>query len=91
MKWAGFFVDESCGQCVPCREGTFRLRNMLEQHYLAGKELDKQTLNDLVFSLQNTSFCPVGRVSVNTIFSYLQNVLGKEGVSASIGVKCEIN
>ncbi|MCX6766340.1 MAG: NADH-quinone oxidoreductase subunit F [Candidatus Moranbacteria bacterium] len=25
LSWAGFFHRESCGKCVPCREGTYRL------------------------------------------------------------------
>ncbi len=28
---ADFFEDESCGQCVPCRVGTVRQRELLEQ------------------------------------------------------------
>ena len=27
----GFFVDESCGRCTPCREGTKQMYGMLEK------------------------------------------------------------
>ena len=76
MKWLDFFANESCGQCVPCREGTYRLRNLMENYYEDNSNLDKQIFDDLVFSLQNTSFCPLGRSSTNAILSYWKNVKG---------------
>lgn len=74
LGWTDFFASESCGQCVPCREGTYRLRDMLEKFYLAKRSYNEQALADLIFTLQNTSFCPLGRVSANAILSYWQNV-----------------
>ncbi len=35
-KWINFFVNQSCGQCTPCREGVYRLReliNSLDKNY----------------------------------------------------------
>ena len=89
MRWADFFKNESCGQCVPCREGTYRLRNMLEKHYLADEQIDKKLFEMLVFSLQNTSLCPLGKVSANAILSYWKNVLARD-VLAEQGEKCDI-
>jgi len=74
MKWLDFFKNESCGQCVPCREGTYRLRNMMENYYQDNSSLNKEVFDDLVFSLQNTSFCPLGRASTNAMLSYWKNV-----------------
>ena len=76
MKWLDFFKNESCGQCVPCREGTYRLRNIMEEYFTTGK-LDKEVFEDLIFSLQNTSFCPLGRISVNAMLSYFKNIKNK--------------
>jgi len=76
MHWANFFENESCGQCITCREGTYRIKEMLEKYY-ATKKLDKKLFDDVVFSLQNTSFCPLGKVSLNAILSYWRNVLKK--------------
>ena len=76
MKWLDFFKNESCGQCVPCREGTYRLRNIMEEYFTTGK-LDKEVFEDLIFSLQNTSFCQLGKVSANAMLSYFKNIKNK--------------
>ena len=62
LSWTGFFARESCGKCVPCREGTFRL------HEIAGRlkdgeisERDKEALKDILWTLNNTTFCPLGK------------------------------
>ena len=89
MKWLDFFKNESCGQCVPCREGTFRLRNIMEQYFHDPKSLDLKLLADLVFSLQNTCLCPLGKVSANAMLSYFKNVKGKDLFSGQ-GEKCDI-
>lgn len=73
MHWANFFENESCGQCIPCREGTYRIKEMLEKYYATGR-MDRKLFDELVFSLQNTSFCPLGKVSLNAILSYWKNI-----------------
>ncbi len=75
MKWLDFFRKESCGQCVPCREGTFRLRNLMYTYYQGGK-LDKKAFDDLILSLQKTSLCALGRTATNAVVSYFKNVKG---------------
>lgn len=61
-KWAKFFLVENCDKCVPCREGVFRIDEMI-----SGRKLSPQILDDLYFVLENTAFCPLGR-SVPTPF-----------------------
>jgi len=77
LDWINYFVKESCGQCVPCREGTYRMREILEGYYLSGKEIDQEKFDNLVLTLQNASLCPVGKVSMNAILSYWKNVRDK--------------
>lgn len=77
MHWADFFARESCGQCVPCREGTYRLKILLENYYATG-QLDQKIIDDLVFTLQHTSLCGLGRVAPNTILSYWKNISNKQ-------------
>jgi len=68
-RWAYFFANESCGQCTPCREGTFRLKEALKM-----KKIDWQLVNDLLNNLEQTSFCGLG-LTVSTPFkSYFNNV-----------------
>jgi len=73
LHWIHFFKNESCGKCVPCREGTFRLLKLLERQY-AGENQDQNMIDDLIFSLQNTSFCGLGKAAANAITSYYRNI-----------------
>jgi len=69
LSWTGFFRRESCGKCLPCREGTFRLHEIAER--LADSEIadrDKEALEDIFWTLNNTTFCPLGKFAA-TAFS----------------------
>lgn len=61
-KWANFFSKENCNKCTPCREGTYRLLEMFNE-----KNVDKKKFEDLVFVLEQTSFCAFGK-SLTTPF-----------------------
>lgn len=67
--WAEFFLKENCDKCVPCREGVFRISEMLK----AGK-IDKALLDDLFFVLRETSLCPLGKSVVTPFESLLRKV-----------------
>ena len=58
VKWADFFIAENCDKCTPCREGIYRLREMFKT-----RNLDKKTMTELIFILENTSFCPLGKMA----------------------------
>ena len=68
--WLDFFIDESCGQCTPCREGIYRLREI----FLAEKA-DWTLFNNLLDNLADTSFCALGSSVVIPIKSFMENVL----------------
>lgn len=64
LSWMNFFSRESCGQCVPCREGTFRLKVILERLKDGDfSENDKQDFHNLIWVLDNTTFCALGKFS----------------------------
>ncbi len=58
-----FHTEQSCGQCVPCREGTYRL---LEELNL-GQRIN---YSDLIFSLKETSLCAFGSTLANLLISF---------------------
>jgi len=61
LSWAGFFHRESCGKCVPCREGTFRLWEVAKRIKNGDlRESDKDNIEDILWTLSNTTFCPLG-------------------------------
>jgi NADH:ubiquinone oxidoreductase subunit F (NADH-binding) len=68
--WIGFFLTESCGQCTTCREGTYRLYEVINS-----KQPDWQLFFDLLDNLSETSFCGLGLSVPTAIRSYIKNVL----------------
>ena len=71
-KWVDFFLQESCGQCTPCREGVYRLKEILNN-----KNPDWKLFSELLDNLHDTSFCGLGCVVPIPIESFVQNVLKK--------------
>ena len=77
-----FIQNESCGKCVPCREGTRQLREILEQitrprsaehgddALLRFKAILK--LRNLADVIRSTSLCGLGRTAPNPVLSTLR-------------------
>ena len=55
-NWAKFFHTGNCDKCVPCREGAYRIYEMIKN-----RKIDKEKLEDIFLSLKKTSFCSLGR------------------------------
>lgn len=70
QKWADFFMAENCDKCVPCREGVYRIAEMLET-----RQLDRELLDDLFFAMENTSLCALGRSVAAPFRSLIDKVL----------------
>ncbi|MDA3802622.1 MAG: hypothetical protein PF488_01850 [Patescibacteria group bacterium] len=68
--WLRFYQKESCGNCSICREGTYRLYEMIKKD-----EYDKKLFFEIVSSLKETSFCALGASLPVPIYSYFKNVL----------------
>lgn len=69
-----FFVDESCGQCTPCREGNAKLLEgleKLEKGICPMKYLDE--LCALGETMQIASKCGLGQSSPNAFLSIVNN------------------
>ena len=79
LSWINFFQRESCGKCVPCREGTFRLKQILER-LVSGEfnDNDRQDLQKLIWVLDNTTFCPLGKFSVVALKDLIKHKMIKE-------------
>ncbi|MBR3952601.1 MAG: SLBB domain-containing protein [Oscillospiraceae bacterium] len=71
---AGFFVDESCGKCTPCREGNKRLLELImkfRHHTATPKDID--TINDLASTMMDASLCGLGQTSPTPIVTAVKN------------------
>jgi NADH-quinone oxidoreductase subunit F len=56
-----FYAHESCGWCIPCREGTAWLRSMLDRfHDGGGREEDIPLIDELAKNMLGRTFCPLG-------------------------------
>jgi len=64
----GFFADESCGQCTPCRVGTEKMLTLLERD-----TWDEQTLQQLAGVMADASICGLGQAAPNPVLSLLRD------------------
>jgi len=56
-----FYAHESCGWCIPCREGTTWLRKMLDRfHEGGGRSEDIPLIDELSKNMLGRTFCPLG-------------------------------
>jgi len=68
-----FTVDESCGKCVPCREGTKRMLEILEKITAGeGTPEDLDRLESLADVITSTSLCGLGQTAANPVKSTLK-------------------
>ena len=64
----GFFADESCGQCTPCRVGTEKMLTLLERD-----TWDEATLRQLARVMADASICGLGQAAPNPVLSLLRD------------------
>jgi len=69
-----FFEHESCGKCNPCREGTFRCREIMEK-INSGKGSEKDMDNILLLSkvMQKAALCGLGQAAPIPIESTIKH------------------
>ena len=68
-----FLQDESCGKCVPCREGIKRMLEIVTNITAGrGEEEDLELLQELAETVKNFSLCGLGQTSPNTVLSTLR-------------------
>jgi len=69
-----FTQNESCGKCVPCREGTKRMLEILER-IVAGKGVieDIDMLLELADTITQTALCGLGKTAASPVVSTIKN------------------
>ena len=92
VELARFFMSftqrESCGKCVPCREGTKRMLMILERIVSGeGREGDLEDLADLADTIKATSLCGLGKTAPSPVLSTIKNFKG-EYLRHIVGKKC---
>lgn len=74
---ARFFLEftqrESCGKCVPCREGTKQMLLMLEKICKGEGTLeDLSKLEELAYMVKETSLCGLGQTAPNPVITTIR-------------------
>ena len=77
VDFARFFLDftqrESCGKCIPCREGTKRMLEILERICAGdGKDGDIEILEELGKMIISSSLCGLGKTAPNPVLSTIK-------------------
>ena len=77
VEVARFFMSftqrESCGKCVPCREGTKRMLEILERIVAGqGKLSDLDELQEIAEMVKNMALCGLGKTAANPVLSTLK-------------------
>ena len=84
----GFTQRESCGKCVPCREGTKRMLMILERVVSGqGRRSDLDNLADLADTIRATALCGLGKTAPSPVLSTIRNFRG-EYLSHIVDRKC---
>jgi NADH dehydrogenase subunit F (EC 1.6.5.3) len=69
-----FFEHESCGKCNPCREGTFRCRELMDKlNSGKGNEADIDKLLLLARVMQKAALCGLGQAAPIPIESTIKH------------------
>jgi NADH-quinone oxidoreductase subunit F len=69
-----FLKGESCGKCVPCREGLNRMSEVLSRITQGkGKPEDLDTLEELAGILSAGALCALGQTAANPVLSTLHH------------------
>jgi NADH:ubiquinone oxidoreductase subunit F (NADH-binding)/(2Fe-2S) ferredoxin/ferredoxin len=69
-----FLVDESCGKCIPCREGVFQMHEILSRIAEGGgKAGDIELLERVALYVKNSSLCQLGGTAPNPVLSTLRH------------------
>ncbi|MDT8298966.1 MAG: NADH-ubiquinone oxidoreductase-F iron-sulfur binding region domain-containing protein, partial [Spirochaetaceae bacterium] len=69
----GFLVEESCGKCVPCREGLFQLHKLITRICEGkGEEGDLEKMEHLSQTVLTASLCGLGTSGPNPLLSTIK-------------------
>ncbi len=77
-----FNHQESCGKCIPCRDGTRRIKEILETVTTRSATSEKfdaldrfkgiTRINELAMVMQSTSLCGLGKTAANPVLSGME-------------------
>ena len=68
-----FYAHESCGWCIPCREGTTWLKKLLTRfHAGGGTRADIDLIGDIAKNMLGRTFCPLGDAAAMPTIAFVE-------------------
>jgi NADH:ubiquinone oxidoreductase subunit F (NADH-binding)/(2Fe-2S) ferredoxin/ferredoxin len=68
-----FLAEESCGQCVPCREGIYQMLKILNRICAGeGRSGDIELLEEIAEVVRDASLCALGATAPNPVLSTIK-------------------
>jgi NADH:ubiquinone oxidoreductase subunit F (NADH-binding)/(2Fe-2S) ferredoxin len=68
-----FLEEESCGKCLPCREGVKRLRQLIDYFTIGiGTEEHIDLIKELAYTMEQASLCDLGKTAPNVVLYALR-------------------
>jgi NADH-quinone oxidoreductase subunit F len=82
-----FYAHESCGWCIPCREGTTWLRKILTRfHDGMGERGDIELMGDIAKNMLGRTFCALGDAAAMPMISFVEKF--RDEFEAHLGGAC---
>jgi NADH-quinone oxidoreductase subunit F len=73
LRTMRFYAHESCGWCIPCREGTTWLRKMLTRiDEGSGRRADIDLVHELSKNMLGRTFCPLGDAAAMPTIAFVE-------------------
>ncbi|MBO5657041.1 MAG: 4Fe-4S binding protein [Agathobacter sp.] len=81
-SFQNFTEKEGCGKCVPCREGTKRILEILKRMDAGqGTLKDRELLEELAGMIFDTALCGLGKRAALTVINTLHALYDDEGAT----------
>jgi len=74
LRIAEFYMDESCGQCTPCREGTGWMTRIIHNiSHGKGKESDIELLENIAENIAGRTICALGDAAAWPVQGFIRH------------------
>lgn len=78
LRTMKFYAHESCGWCIPCREGTNWLKKILERYHAGGGRVeDIDLMDELSANMLGRTFCALGDAAAMPTAAFVQKFRGE--------------
>ena len=78
LRTIKFYAHESCGWCIPCREGTTWLKKILGRfHDGLGQESDIDLIAELASNMLGRTFCALGDAAAMPMGGFIAKFRGE--------------